>query len=149
MPVHDFNHQLEKIVGCIVLQFIHMMKIQKMLGHKTLRCTNTATSSKEMNQGETLFSITNYLNKLCSTFVQLVYTLAALKLILLYVLGCEKRKSKHIITDQGQNRTRILFFIKLDRYLSVEMLSSSCQATRLEQLLKLDGQLAVELAVEL
>ena len=44
IPVRDFNHQLEKVVGCKVLQFIPMMKIKKMLGHKTLRCTNTTTS---------------------------------------------------------------------------------------------------------
>ena len=95
-----------------------------MLGHKTLRCTYTTTSSEEMNQDKTLSLVTNCLNKLCSTFVQLVYTLTALKIIILYVQGCEKRKLKHIITDQSQNRTRILFFIKLDRYLSVEQLSS-------------------------
>ena len=45
--VRDFNHQLEKVVGCKVLQFISTMKIKKMLGHKTLRCTNTTTSSQE------------------------------------------------------------------------------------------------------
>ena len=45
--VHDFNHQLEKAVGCKVLQFIPTMKIKKMLDHKTLRCTYTATSSQE------------------------------------------------------------------------------------------------------
>ena len=37
----------KKVVGCKVLQFIHTMKIKKMLGHKTLRCTYTATSSRE------------------------------------------------------------------------------------------------------
>ena len=47
IPVRDFNHQLEKVVGCKVLQFIPTMKIKKMLGHKTLRCTYTATSSQE------------------------------------------------------------------------------------------------------
>ena len=45
--VHDFNHQLEKVVGCKVLQFIPTIKIKKMLGHKTLRCTYTATTSQE------------------------------------------------------------------------------------------------------
>ena len=30
------NHQLEKDVGCKVLQFIHMLKITKLLGYKTL-----------------------------------------------------------------------------------------------------------------
>ena len=35
--------------------------------------------------GQTLSAVTNCLNKLCSTLVQLVYTLTALKIILLYV----------------------------------------------------------------
>ena len=38
------NHQLEKDIGCKVLQF-NTMKITKLLGYKTLRHTNTATSS--------------------------------------------------------------------------------------------------------
>ena len=50
IPVRDFNHQSEKIVGCKVLQFIHTMKIRKMLGHKTLRCKYTATSSRERDE---------------------------------------------------------------------------------------------------
>ena len=84
-----------------------------------------------MNQGKTLSPVTNYLNKLCSTLVQLVYALTTLKIIFLYVQGQKKRKPKHIIMDQSQNRTGILFFIKLNRYLSVEMLSSNCRATGL------------------
>ena len=40
----------KKVVGCKVLQFIHTMKIKKMLGHKTLRCTYTATSSRERDE---------------------------------------------------------------------------------------------------
>ena len=36
------NHQLEKNVGCKVLQFINTMKITKLLGYKTLRRTNAA-----------------------------------------------------------------------------------------------------------
>ena len=47
IPVRDFNHQLEKVVGCKVLQFIPTMKIKKMLGHKTLQYTYTTTSSPE------------------------------------------------------------------------------------------------------
>ena len=41
------NHQLEKGVGYKVLQFIQTMKIKKLLGHKTLQCTNTTASSRE------------------------------------------------------------------------------------------------------
>ena len=84
-PVGDFNHQLEKVVGCNVLQFIPMMKIKKMLGHKTLQCTNTRTSSQERWTRQILSLVTICLNKLCSTLVQLVNTLTALKIILLYV----------------------------------------------------------------
>ena len=31
IPVRDFNHQLEEVVGCKILQFIPTMKIKKML----------------------------------------------------------------------------------------------------------------------
>ena len=41
------NHQLEKDVGCKVFQFINTMKIMKLLGYKTLQCTNTTASSRE------------------------------------------------------------------------------------------------------
>ena len=40
----------EKIVGYKVLQFIHTMKIKKMLSHKTLRCKYTTTSSREKDE---------------------------------------------------------------------------------------------------
>ena len=40
----------KKVVGCKVIQFIHMMKIKKMLGHKTLQCTYTVTSSRERDE---------------------------------------------------------------------------------------------------
>ena len=46
-PSMWLTHKLEKDVGCKVLQFIHTMKIKKLLGHKTLRRTNTAASSRE------------------------------------------------------------------------------------------------------
>ena len=58
LPVHDkpiwcadpsmrLTHQLEKDVGCKFLQFINMMKIKKLLGYKTLRCTNIVPSLRE------------------------------------------------------------------------------------------------------
>ena len=46
-PSMRLYHQLEKDVGCKVLQFINMMKIMKLFGHKTQRCTSTIASSKE------------------------------------------------------------------------------------------------------
>ena len=50
IPVRDFKTPTEKIVGCKVLQLIHTMKIKKMLGHKTLQCKYTATSSWERDE---------------------------------------------------------------------------------------------------
>ena len=40
----------KKIVSCKVFQFIRTMKIKKMLDHKTLRCKDTATSSRERDE---------------------------------------------------------------------------------------------------
>ena len=40
----------KKVVDYKVLQFIHMMKIKKMLGHKTLRCTYIATSLRKRDE---------------------------------------------------------------------------------------------------
>ena len=80
------KHQSKKIVGCKVLQFIHTMKIRKMLGHKTLWCKYIATSSrKRWTRSRTLSPVTICLNRVCSMLVQLVYHLTALKTILLYV----------------------------------------------------------------
>ena len=50
IPVCDFKTSTEKIVGYKFLQFIHTMKIKKMLGYKTLWCKYTATSSREINE---------------------------------------------------------------------------------------------------
>ena len=61
-PSTRLDHQLEKDVGCKVLQFINMMKITKSLGYKTLRRTN-----------------------LCIKLHSLASTVTALKIILIYV----------------------------------------------------------------
>ena len=46
-PSTWLTHQLEKHVGYKVLQFIHITKIKKLLGYKTLWRTNAAASSRE------------------------------------------------------------------------------------------------------
>ena len=40
----------KKVVSCKIFQFIHMMKIKKILGHKTQWCMYTATSSRERDE---------------------------------------------------------------------------------------------------
>ena len=76
----------KKIVGCKVLQFIPTMKIKKMLGHKTQRCTYTATSSQEWwTRARTSSLVTICLNRVFSMFVQLANLLTALEIIILYV----------------------------------------------------------------
>ena len=72
IPVRDFKTPTKKIIGCKVLQFIHTMKIKKMLGHKTLRCKYTATFSRERDElGQELrlrsqFAWTKFAQCLCN-----------------------------------------------------------------------------------
>ena len=49
-PCSWLQSPTKKIVGCKVLQFIHTIKIKKMLGHKTPWCKYTATSSRERDE---------------------------------------------------------------------------------------------------
>ena len=71
-PSTRLQSPTKKVVGCKVLQFIHMMKIKKMLGHKTLRCTYTATSLRERDElGQELrlwsqFAWTKFAQCLCN-----------------------------------------------------------------------------------
>ena len=73
------THQLKKDVGCKVLQFIHMMKIIMLLGHKILQHTNAAASLRErwirVNCLRTQYACNNKCNRL----------MMALKIILIYV----------------------------------------------------------------
>ena len=85
-PNTRLQSSTKKVVGCKVLQFIHTMKIKKMIGHKTQRYTYTATSSQEWwTRAWTLSPVANCLNRVFSMLVQLVNLLTALKIILLYV----------------------------------------------------------------
>ena len=49
-PSTRLQSPTKKIVSYKVLQFIHMMKAKKMLGHKILRCKYIATSSRERDE---------------------------------------------------------------------------------------------------
>ena len=62
----------KKIVGCKILQFIHTMKIKKILDHKTQWCIYTTTSSRERDElGQKLhlrsqFAWTEFAQSLCN-----------------------------------------------------------------------------------
>ena len=86
-PSMQLQSPTKKIVCCKVLQFIHTMKIKKMLGHKTLRCKYTATSSRERDElGQELRLRSQFAwTKFAQSFCKLVYHLTAFKTILLYV----------------------------------------------------------------
>ena len=70
--VCDFKTPTKKIVGCKVLQFIHMVKIKKMFDNKTLWCKYTTTSSRERDElGQELclpsqFAWTEFAQYLCN-----------------------------------------------------------------------------------
>ena len=85
-PSTQLQTPTNKVVGCKVLQFIHTMKIKKMFGHKTQKCTYTATSSQEWRtKARTSSPVANCLNRVFLMLVQLVQLLTALKIIILYV----------------------------------------------------------------
>ena len=75
ISVRDFKTPTEKIIGCKVLQFIHTMKIKKMLGYKTLWCKYIATFSRERDELvqepclRSQFAWKSLLNA-CATYVQ-------------------------------------------------------------------------------
>ena len=49
-PSTRLQSPTKKIVGCKDLQFIHTIKIKKMLGYKTLQCTYITTFSRERDE---------------------------------------------------------------------------------------------------
>ena len=73
--------------GCWLQSFSihHTMKIKKMLGHKTLRCTNTTTSSQERWIRVNSISGHNLLKQTLLNTCATCSPLTALKIILLYV----------------------------------------------------------------
>ena len=85
-PSTRLQSPTKKVVGCKAFQLIPTIKIKKMLGHKTQKCTYTVTSSQEWwTRARTLSPVIICLNKVFSMLVQLANLLTALKIILLYV----------------------------------------------------------------
>ena len=79
------NHQLEKDVGCKVLQFINTMKITKLLGYKTLRRTNAAASWRERWTKAYVSGHNMLVKNICIKLHSLASTMTTLKIILIYI----------------------------------------------------------------
>ena len=88
-------------------------KITKLLGYKTLWCTSTAASWIE-RWTRAYVSDSQYACEKLLHWVASVVT--ALKTILIYVSGCEKRKPKHLFTNWCEIKSEKMIFINLDRY---------------------------------
>ena len=116
IPVRDFKTPTEKIVDCKVLQFIHTMKIKKMLGHKTLRCKYTATSSRERDElGQELclrsqFAWTEFAQCLCN-----LCTAWCLLKQSFYMSRVRRKKAHRQIYRSQENQSWNLKFLNFDR----------------------------------
>ena len=84
-PNTQLDHQLEKDVGFKVFQFITQWRSRSSLVTKLYSAQIQQLLHKKDKLGQILSLVTIWLNKLCSTLVQLVPPLTALKIILLYV----------------------------------------------------------------
>ena len=119
----------KKIVGCKVLQFIHTMKIRKLLGHKTLRCKYTATSSRERDElGQELrlqsqFAWTKFAQCLCNLCT--VWRSLKQSFYMFRVRRKESPKTYSRIPRKSYLNSEIL---KPRQIGGVEHLSSSCRA---------------------
>ena len=79
------NYQLEKDVGCKVLQFINTMKITKFLGYKTYG-VQTQQLLEEKNELGHMSPVHNMLVKnFCIKLHSLASAMTAFKIILIYV----------------------------------------------------------------
>ena len=130
IPIHDFNNT-NWVVGCKVFQLIHMMKIRKMLGHKTLRCKYIATSSRERDElGQepclrSQFAWTEFAQCLCN----LCTVLRLLKQS--FYMSSVRRKEDPKINSWIPRKSKLNFEILKPRQTGgIEKLSRSCQGDR-------------------
>ena len=110
------KHQSEKIVGCKVLQFIHTMKIRKMLGHKTLRCKYTATSLREKDElGQELCFRSQFAWIEFTQCLWNLYTVLRLLKQSFYMSRVEEKKTYRQIHGSQENQSWNLKFLNLDK----------------------------------
>ena len=129
IPIRNFKTPTKKIVGCKVIQFIHTMKIKKMLGHKTPRCKYIATSSRERDElGQEPYLWSQFV---WTEFAQCLYNLCTdLRLLKQsFYMSTVRRKEGPKTYSRIPRKSYLNSEILKPRQIgSVEKLLTSCQA---------------------
>ena len=114
-PSMRLNHQLEKDVDCKVLLFITQWRSRSCLATKSYGVQAKQLLQEKEELGQTRIPVTLFftLVELFSSATSSPFT--ALKIILIYVLGCEKRNPKYTFIDRMKKSSEKLSFINLDR----------------------------------
>ena len=120
----------------------HTMKFEKMLDHKTLRCTNTTTSSQERWTRTNSVSSHNLLEQTMLNTCANYSTFDGPKNNLFICLGLWEKKTQTYNHRLESKQNWNFVFLKPRQ---IPYLSSCCRATGLEQFFKLDRWLDVEL----
>ena len=148
-PSTRLQSPTKKVVGCIVLQFIHTMKIKKTLGHKTLRCTYTTTSSRERDELRQELHLRSQFT--WTEFAQCLCNLQTFRWSLkqsFYMFWARRKESPQTHSRIPRKSYQNSEFLKSRQIGGVEKLSSKCWAHGLNSFLKPRHMLATELAVE-
>ena len=149
-PSTRLQSPTKKVVGYKVLQFIHTMKIKKILGQKTLRCPYTKTSSRERDeQGQELrlrsqFAWIEFAQCLCNLWT--VWWPLKQSFYMSRVRRKESPKTHSRIPRKSYKNFEIL---KPRQIGDVEQVLSRSRAHRLNSFSEPWHMLAVELAFEL
>ena len=113
-PSSWFNHQLEKDVGCKVLQFITRWRSRNSLDTKPYGVQTQQLLQEIDELGQILSPVTIYMNKTLLHTCATVQPLMTLKIILIYIFRVVRKESLNTYYWMKNNSEK-LSFINLDR----------------------------------